>query len=1045
MFSKFFIDRPIFSTVLAIVIMIAGGAAFTGLPVEQYPEIVPPEVEVQATYAGADAATIAESVAAPLEQAINGVDNMLYMTSGSSDAGTMTLSITFATGTDPDQATIDVNNRVQRALPQLPQAVRDQGVVVNKKSSALLMVITLLSKDEQFDTKFLSNYGLINILDSLKRIEGIGEARLFGAQDYSIRVWFDPAKLAHFGLTQDDIASAIREQNAQFAAGKFNGSPNKPGEAFTYTIRSDGRFSEVEQFENIILASGENGGTLRLKDVAKVELGTKTYGFNATYNGKPTVPMGLYLAPGANALQTVDQVRERMKDLAQRFPGDMDYRIPLDTTDFVRISIKEVLKTFAEALVLVVLVIFVFLQKPRATVVPLIAIPVALIGALAGLYLAGMSINLLTLFGFVLAIGIVVDDAIIVIENVERLMREEGLKARDASIKAMEQVTGPIVATTLVLLAVFVPVAFIPGLAGEMYRQFAVALSVSVILSAVVALTLTPSMTALLLKNHKDTGPSLPFRLFNRGFDAFRNGYMQLVRFFLVAWPIGLLVFAGVVVAAVVMFRSTPTGLVPEEDPGYFISAINLDPAASLERTGEVRDEYSRLIRENPDVQMQVAFAGYDLLAGTARSYKGVAFTRLKDWSERPKDSQSVQAAVGKAMAAGSKIEQAFIISFVPPPIRGMSTTGGFEAYLQQRGSADTKELAQAANSLVAAANQRPELAGVRTTFVDNTPQYRMDVDREEAYALDVPVAAIFRTMQGTFGTRYVNDFTLFGRNFQVNMAADASYRADPQDLENVFVRSGSNQLVPISSVVSLTRTTGADVIDRFNIFPAAKIMGSAAPGYSSGQALAAMQEVVDQTLGGGDYTLGWVGSAFQELSSGSAGAIAFLLGVIMVFLILAAQYERWSLPFAVITAVPFAVLGALIAIWMRDLNIDIYFQVGMLVLIAMSAKNAILVVEFASKMHNRDGLSIKEAALKAARIRFRPVVMTSMAFILGVLPLALASGAGEAARHSLGTPIVGGMILATYVAILFIPMFFEVLQTATEKLFGRRKRSDDE
>lgn len=1044
MFSKFFIDRPIFSTVLAIVIMIAGGAGFTGLPVEQYPEIVPPEVEVQATYAGADAATIAESVAAPLEQAVNGVDDMLYMKSGSSDAGTMTLSVTFATGTDPDQATIDVNNRVQRALPQLPQAVRDQGVVVSKKSSSLLMVITLLSEEGRFDTKFLSNYGLLNIIDSLKRVEGIGEARLFGAQDYSIRVWFDPAKLAHFGLTQADIATAIREQNAQFAAGKFNGAPNQEGQPFTYTITPEGRFTDVEQFRQIILASTDDGGTLRLEDVARVELGTKTYGFNATYNGKPTVPIGLYLAPGANALETVDQVRAQMADLAERFPGDMDYRIPLDTTDFVRISIKEVLKTFAEALLLVVLVIFVFLQKPRATVVPLIAIPVALIGALAGLYVSGMSINLLTLFGFVLAIGIVVDDAIIVIENVERLMREEGLRAREASIKAMEQVTGPIVATTLVLLAVFVPVAFIPGLAGEMYRQFAVALSISVVLSGVVALTLTPSMTALLLANHKEKPPALPFRIFNRGFDGLRNGYMKVVHFLLVAWPIGLLLFAGVVVAAVLLFRSTPTGLVPEEDPGYFISVINMDPAASLDRTGEVRDEYSALIRQNPDVHMQVGFAGFDLLAGTQRPFKGVAFTRLKDWSERPDDDQSVQATVGKAMAAGGQIEEGFIISFVPPPIRGMSTTGGFEAYLQQRGSADVKALADAARSLVAAASERPELAGVRTTFVDSTPQYRMEVDRDQAYALDIPVASIYETMQGTFGTRYVNDFTLFGRNFQVNMAADAAYRADPQDLENVFVRNRGGELVPISSVVTLTRDTGADVIDRFNIFPAAKVMGAPAPGYSSGQALDAMQEVVDQTLGGGDYTLGWVGSAFQELSSGSAGTLAFVLGVLMVFLILAAQYERWSLPFAVITAIPFAVLGALLAIWMRGLNIDIYFQVGLLVLIAMSAKNAILVVEFASKMHNVDGLSIKEAALQAVRIRFRPVIMTSMAFILGVLPLALATGAGEAARNSLGTPIVGGMILATYVAILFIPMFFELLQTGTEKLFpGKRRKAE--
>ncbi|MFP4683911.1 MAG: efflux RND transporter permease subunit [Ectothiorhodospira sp.] len=1041
MFSRFFIDRPIFSTVLAIVILIAGATAFMALPVEQYPQIVPPEVEVQATYPGADAKTIAESVAAPLEQAINGVDDMLYMQSGSSDAGTMNLTVTFANGTDPDQATIDVNNRVQQATAQLPQAVRDQGVVVNKKSSSLLMVVTLLSEDEQFDTKFLSNYGLINIIDELKRVDGVGDATLFGSQDYSIRVWFDPARLAHFDLTPDDLDQAIREQNAQFAAGKFNDDPNAPGEAFTYTIAPEGRFSEVDEFRDIILGSTDDGGTLRLKDVAEVELGSKRYGFNATYNGMPTVPVGLYLSPGANALETVDQVRERMAELSERFPGDMDYRIPLDTTDFVRISIKEVLKTFLEALILVVLVIFVFLQKPRATLAPLVAIPVALIGALAGLFLSGMSINLLTLFGLVLAIGIVVDDAIIVIENVERIMREEGLGAREASIKAMEQVTGPIVATTLVLLAVFIPVAFVPGLAGEMYRQFAVALSVSVVLSAVVALTLTPSMTALLLAGHKEKEPVLPFRIFNRGFDALRTGYLGAVRFFLRAWPVGLAIFAVVVIGTVLFFRFTPSGLVPDEDPGFFISVIEMAPSSSLERTAEVRDEYSSLVRENPDVRMQVAFAGFDLLAGTQRSYKGVAFTRLQDWSERTDEDQSVQSLVEKSMGMGGRIEEGRIFAFVPPPIRGLSTTGGFEAYLQQRGSANVEDLNQAAQALVEAANERPELAGVRSTFVADTPKYQVRVDREQAYALEVPVAAIYRTLQSTFGSRYINDFTLFGRNFQVNMAADAPYRAGPEDLEDVFVRSNTGQLVPISSLVHLTRSPGADVIDRFNIFPSAKIMGNPAPGYSSGQALEALQEVADQTLDTGEYGLGWVGSAFQEISSGQAGNLAFLLGVVMVFLILAAQYERWSLPLAVITAIPFAVLGALSAIWLRGMNIDIYFQVGLLVLIAMSAKNAILMVEFAAKMHQQEGLPIKEAALRAARIRFRPVIMTSMAFILGVLPLALASGAGEGARNALGTPIVGGMILATYVAILFIPMFYELVENGNERLRGLMRK----
>ena len=1037
MISTFFIHRPIFATVLAVVITLAGAAAFTGLPVEQYPEIVPPDVQVSATYNGADAATIAESVAAPLEQRINGVENMLYMSSSSSDSGSMNLTVTFANGTDPDQAAIDVNNRVQQALPQLPQEVRDQGVVVQKKSNAILMVITLLSEKNQFDTKFISNYALLNVIDELKRIKGVGDTQLFGAQDYSMRIWLDPAKLAHFGLTPTDVGNAIKAQSAQFAAGKFNDAPNDSAAGFTYTITADGRFTDVEQFRNIILRGNANGGALRLKDVARIDLGSKFYGFNATFNGKPTVPIGVFLAPGANALDTVAAIRSKMAELQTSFPGDLTYKIPLDTTDFVRISIHEVLKTLAEAMVLVVLVIFIFLQKPRATLIPLVAIPVALIGALAGLYLAGMSINLLTLFGFVLAIGIVVDDAIIVIENVERLMREEALHAKEAAIKAMEQVTGPIIATTLVLLAVFIPVAFIPGLSGEMYRQFAIALSISVVLSAVVALTLTPAMTALLLGRHEEKPPAAPFRLFNRGFASVTNGYMRLVQFFLKAWPIGLMIFAGVIVAAVMIFKQSPTGLIPNEDQGFFISIIKLAPGASLDRTSEVRDELSQIITKNPNVFSSVAFAGRDLLADTARPNAGVAFTRLNPWDERPLPSQSVQAIAKQITGEARHIPQGQVFSFVPPAIRGISTTGGFELYLQNRGTGGLDALNTATQNLIEAANKRPELAGVRTTFEFNIPQYRAVVNRDKAYALGVPVKDIFTAMQSTFGTGYVNDFTLFGRNFQVNQAADAPYRINPQDLENVFVRSSKDGMIPLSSLVRLTRQSGPDVVNRFNIFPAAKILGNPAPGYSSGQALKAMQEVAASTLSN-NFQLGWIGAAYQELSAGTSGAIAFALGIIMVFLILAALYERWTLPLAVITAIPFAVLGALLANAMRGLDIDVYFQVGLLVLIAMSAKNAILIVEFAAKMH-ADGLSIAEAALAAARIRFRPVIMTSMAFILGVLPLALASGAGEGARHALGTGIVGGMILATYVAILFIPMFFELSQTLSEK-FSRKK-----
>ncbi|OYV28792.1 MAG: hydrophobe/amphiphile efflux-1 family RND transporter [Halothiobacillus sp. 20-54-6] len=1041
MISTFFIHRPIFASVLAIVIMLAGAAAFTGLPVEQYPEIVPPDVQVTATYNGADAATIAESVAAPLEQRINGVENMLYMSSSSSDAGTMNLTVTFANGTDPDQAAIDVNNRVQQALPQLPQGVRDQGVVVQKKSNAILMVITLLSGHGQFDTKFISNYALLNVIDELKRIPGVGDTLLFGAQDYSMRIWLDPAKLAHFGLTPTDVSNAIKAQSAQFAAGKFNDAPNDSAAGFTYTITADGRFTHVEQFRNIILRGNINGGALRLKDVARISLGSKFYGFNATFNGKPTVPIGVFLAPGANALDTVAAIRAKMAELQKVFPGDLTYKVPLDTTDFVRISIHEVLKTLLEAMVLVVLVIFVFLQKPRATLIPLIAIPVALIGALAGLYIAGMSINLLTLFGFVLAIGIVVDDAIIVIENVERLMREEALHAKEAAIKAMQQVSGPIIATTMVLLAVFIPVAFIPGLTGEMYRQFAIAISLSVVLSAVVALTLTPAMTAILLGKHEDKKPALPFRMFNRGFAGLTHGYMGLVHFFLKAWPIGLLIFGGVIVAAIVLFKHSPTGLVPNEDQGYFLSIIKLAPGATLDRTGEVRDELSDIVTKDPNVFSIVAFAGRDLLADTARPNAGVAFIRLNPWNERPRPSQSVQSMAKKITQEARHIPQGQVFSFVPPPIRGISTTGGFELYLQNRGNGGLDALNTAVQNLIVAANKRPELTGVRTTFEFNMPQYRAEVNRDKAYALGVSVKDIFTAMQSTFGMGYVNDFTLFGRNFQVNLAADTAHRVSPENLEQVYVRSSKEGLIPLSSLVHLQRVTGPDVVNRFNIFPAAKILGNPAPGYSSGQALKAMQEVAASTLSN-NFQLGWIGAAYQELSAGKSGAIAFGLGIIMVFLILAALYERWTLPLAVITAVPFAVLGALLANWMRGLDIDVYFQVGLLVLIAMSAKNAILIVEFAARMH-ADGRSIQAAAVEAARIRFRPVIMTSMAFILGVLPLALASGAGEGARHALGTGIVGGMILATYVAILFVPMFFELLQTLSEKLSRRTHRTE--
>ncbi|MFP4154870.1 MAG: efflux RND transporter permease subunit [Halothiobacillaceae bacterium] len=1037
MISKFFVDRPVFATVIAIVIVLSGMVAFKALPVEQYPQIVPPQVSVTATYGGASAEVIAESVAATLEQQINGVDDMLYMESSSSDAGYTTVTVTFANGTDADQATINVSNRVQQVSAKLPEEVREQGVVVQKQSSSLLMVLTLVSESGQFDSKFMSNYALVNVIDDIKRLPGVGEAKLFAQEDYSIRIWLESDKLAQFGLTPDDVATAIRTQSAQFATGKLGAEPTPDGTAFTYTLINDGRFTDVSQFREIILRGNEESGTLRLDDVARIELGTQVYGFDAVYGAQPTTPIGIYLQPGANALETATAVRALMEEVSARFPGDIRYEVPLDTTDFVKVSIEEVYHTFFEALILVVLVIFVFLQKPRTTLIPLLAIPVALIGTMAGLYAAGFSLNLLTLFGLVLAIGIVVDDAIVVIENVERIMEEERLEPRAATIKAMEQVQGAIVATTLVLLAVFIPVAFIPGMAGEMYRQFAVAISIAVVISALIALTLTPSLCAHML-SHRQAGkkPLLPFRLFNSGFAGFTAAYMHGVRFFLRFWPVGLGLFAVVMAAALWMFQTMPTSLVPDEDQGYFISVSTLPPAASLERSIALRDQVDQQIREIPQVDSNLGLSGYDLLAGTLRTNASVSFTRLTDWSERTGPGEDAQSLTNQVMFEALEIEDGQTFAFNPPPISGMSTTGGLELYLQSRVSQDPLDLAQAASELVQAASARPELTAVRTTYAADVPRYRAVIDREKAYALGVSVAEVFSAMSGHFGTVYVNDFSLFGRNFQVRLSGEGMLRADPDDLRFVFVRSTQDgAMVPLDALVTLHRESGPDVVDRFNLFPSAKLMANPAPGYTSGQAIEAMQEVAEQTLSS-DFSLGWTGSAYQEISSGQSGSLAFLFGLIMVFLILAAQYERWTLPFAVVTAVPFAALGALIATWMRGLSIDIYFEVGLLVLIGLAAKNAILIIEFAAK--NRDeGMPIREAALEAAKLRFRPVIMTSMAFILGVLPLAIATGAGEAARHSLGTGLIGGMILATYVAILFVPMFFEVIQKLAER---RRK-----
>jgi multidrug efflux pump len=1020
-----FIDRPVFAAVISIVLALAGLVAMRALPIEQYPRIVPPQVVVQATYPGASAETVAQTVAAPLEQQINGVENMLYMQSTSSSAGTMRLTVTFQIGTDPDQATINVNNRVQRTVSTLPAEVTRQGLIVNKQSSSILAIVAMSATDARYDSIYISNYALLNVIDELKRIPGVGDASLFGAKNYSMRIWLRPDKLAQYDLTPGDVATAVREQNAQFAAGRFGEEPSQSDLAFTYSVNTEGRLPDVKAFEDIIVRSDSNAATLRLKDLARVELGAQNYAFIASHNGTPATPIGIYLQPGANALGTFAAIKTRMAELSKTFPQGISYSIPFDTTTFVEVSIHEVVKTFVEAMILVTIVVFVFLQNWRATLIPVLAVPVSIIGTFAGMYALGFSINLLTLFGLVLAIGIVVDDAIVVLENVERIMTTDKLSPREAAIKAMQEVTGPVIAIVLVLCAVFVPVAFMGGLAGEMYRQFAVTIAVSVTISGIVALTLTPALCALILKpGHHE--PAAPFRWFNRAFERITNGYTSGVRFLLRRAALGLAMFAILIAVTGYLFARIPGALVPNEDQGSIFTVALLPPAASLTRTQNVMEAVNKSIMSRPEVKDVITFSGFDLLASVQKPSAGVSFVQLHDWAERHRPEQNSAALAQSFLALNGSVKDAMVVAFTPPPITGMSNTGGFEAFVQDRSGAGTQALVAATQSLVDAASKRPELAGVRTTFVSNVPQYKIYLDREKAKALNVPIASIFETMQSTFGSLYVNDFTLFGRNYQVTLQSEANFRERPDDLKQVFVKSTSGSMIPIDTLLRMERIVGPDQVDRFNAFNAAKVMGNPAPGYSSGQAIAALREVASQTLPDG-YQVAWTGSAYQEIASGGAGSQAFIFGLIMVFLILAAQYERWSLPAAVVLAVPFALFGALVAIWLRGLSNDVYFQIGLVTLIGLASKNAILIVEFAV-LKRREGLTVIDAAVEAAKLRFRPIVMTSLAFILGCVPLAISSGAGAASRHSIGTGVIGGMLAATFIAALFIPMFYRLI-----------------
>ncbi len=1032
MFSAFFIKRPVLSAVVSIVIVLSGIAAMINLPVQQYPRVIPPQIIVDAAYPGAGADTLSKTVAAPLEEAINGVNDMIYMNSTAEDSGRVGINVFFKVGTDPDSAKIDVNNRVQAALSNLPQAVQRQGVTVRERSPSVLQFVTLYSPSGEYDTKYLANYALLNIAEDLKRVPGVGGATVFGGKDYAMRIWIDPQKLAKQHLDIGEVIAAIEEQNRQYPAGKFASEPLEDKKMFTYTIQTQKRLSTPEEFGQILLRTNEDGSSLHLGDVATVELGAQNYGISTELNNKPAVPIGIFLQSGANALQTAIAVHETLQRASDNFPEGVDYEVPYDSTEFIDISIKEVAKTFIEAIVLVVAIIYLFLQNWRATLIPVLAVPVSIIGAFMGMYMLGFSINLLTLFGLVLAIGIVVDDAIIVIENVQRHIHA-GMKPKEAAFTAMREVQSALIAIVLVLSAVFIPVAFMGGLSGEMYKQFAVTIVISLVISGLVALTLTPSLCATMLKEHEEE-PGGFFKLFNTFFDKMTTGYTKAVKLTIRYGVLSMLLFGGLIYLSYDMLNSLKTGLVPKEDKGtIFMFSFN-PPSASLNRTERLTDEINAIINNNDNVEDIITLNGLDFTTGfTQRPHTAATIIKLKDWNERPGKENSAQYLAdqfsGQAMGATS---EGISFAVLPPPIMGMSVSGGFEMYVQNRSGEGVQELNRHVQTILQKASENEVLTGMRTSLSVNVPKYEVSVDTQKAKAKGVSVANIYQTLNATLGSYYVNDFNLYGRTYQVNVQAKGEYRQSPEDLKKIFVKNDRGEMLPVSSLVEVKQIVGTDIVERFNLFEAAKISGQPAAGYSSGEALDAIEKIANDVLPQG-YTISWIGTAYQQKQVSSSSFMAFAFGIVLLFLILAAQYGKWLMPISVIMAVPFAVFGAVIATYLRGLDNDIYFQIGLLVLAGLAAKNAILIVEFAQQK-KKEGLALKDAAIEAAKIRLRPIIMTSLAFTLGVVPLAISSGAGAASRHSIGTGVIGGMLAATFIAIVFVPLFYILVSKISKK-----------
>ncbi|MDP2827113.1 MAG: multidrug efflux RND transporter permease subunit [Sulfuricellaceae bacterium] len=1039
MISHLCIRRPVLASVLSIILTIAGLAAMFSLPVAQYPDIAPVQVTISTAYPGADAKTIEDAVAAPLEAQINGVDNMMYMQSTSSASGLYSLTVFFNVGTDPDIAQVQVQNRISLAMTQLPDIVQKAGVNVAKRSNSFLMQIGIYSPDERFDDKYIANYANVYLLDALKRVPGANQAAIMGSPDLAMRVWLKPDRMAALGITPTDVQRAVAAQNQQFGIGRIGSSPTSEPVELTFPVVASGRFAEPEQFDNIILRADAKGvAVVRLKDVGHAEVGQKDYLVRATMNGKPATIISVYQQAGSNALQVAADVRKTLAEMKKSFPEGLDYMVSLDTTTFVQDSINEVVHTLFEAVVLVILVVYLFLQNFRATVIPTIAVVVSLVGTFIGMTLLGFSINMLTLFGLVLAIGIVVDDAIVVIENVERNMSEFNLSPRDAAFKAMDEVTGPVIAIVLVLSAVFIPVAFISGTTGLLYKQFAITIVISVAISGFVALTLTPALAAIMLKPGHGQ-PNRFFRWFNAMFESLTASYAAGVQLTIKRSFVALTLFGVMVAAIFALFSHIPGSFVPQEDQGYVLAATILPDAASLDRSQKTTQEVAAIFRSLDSVAVVTSIPGYSLLDGQIKASAGTIFTAMKPFAERGGEAAaSSGAAVAEVRRASASIQDGVVVPLMPPSIPGLGSAGGFEFWIQSKGGADYAEVDRIAKATVVAAKKRPELADMTTMINASSRQLKVDVDRSRAETLGVPVQDVYAAMQTLFGSLYVSQYNAYSRVFQVILQAEPQYRKSPEDLQNIYVRQRDGKMLPLSAVTTTQFATGAELISRFNGFSAAKLTGNAAPGYSSGQAIAAMEEVASETLPEG-FSFAWAGLSLEEKQAGGTTTIVFAFGIVMVFLILAAQYESWGLPLSVVTAVPFGIFGALLAIFLRGLENDIYFQVGLVTLVGLAAKNAILIVEFAV-MKRQEGMGIVESAVEAARLRLRPIVMTSLAFIAGAIPLAIATGAGANSRHSIGTGLIGGMIGATTLALFFVPLFFVLIESLAERLRGKKK-----